>query len=150
MTNELRPDTPPRQPARPRADPSTPGTNPRAPQTGPVDEVEALYSRPGSNNRQGTPNTASKTKKWQPLTAVAPHPETDNGDPFSLGDSDDEQHDAKTKDIRAEDTERLKKAAGEAGQGDDGGKAGGLQPSERAGSTGTRDKEAEELLTTKA
>ena len=66
-------------------------------------------------------------------------------DPFSLGDSDDED---KKKNIKLEDTERLKQATAEAmaeSIGMDGKKE--LKPSERTGSSGTRDKEAEEKLT---
>lgn len=65
-------------------------------------------------------------------------------DPFSLGDSDDE--DNKKKDVRANDTERLKVAAAEAKAHDIGAAAGELSPAERSGGGGVRDKEAEEML----
>lgn len=86
---------------------------------------------------------SDKSKKWQPLTSVAPHPEDDN-DPFSLGDDDDEKEN-KSDDLRKEDTERLKESARNsisAGTGGDSGKS--LQESETSSSG--RNKEAEDLL----
>lgn len=158
------PETPPPKPARPLANPDlfkpTPAT-PMAPQSGPVDEVDALYRQPtGTPNRQPSPSTGGKSKKWQPLTSVAPAPEADENDPFSLGDSDDEKEkEAKGIDIRAEDTARLKKAASMSAEeggnsGEKGGDAsvertGSLEEAEQTGSAGTRDKIAEELLTGK-
>ena len=111
------------------------------PQSGPVDEVDALYRNP-SPNGQTTGVTGGKTgnKKWQPLTSVAPNPEPDDHDPFSLGDSDEE--DAKTKDIKAEDTERLKKAA----ESKEGTSSTELKPAERSGSVSQKDAAAEALL----
>lgn len=109
------------------------------PQGGPVDEVDALYRNPSPSNPAS--NTPGKTggKKWQPLTSVAPNPEPDDHDPFSLGDSDEEE--AKTKDIKAEDTERLKKAAeGKEGPSTE------LKPAGQSGSVGQKDAEAEALL----
>ncbi|KAF1950144.1 hypothetical protein CC80DRAFT_496983 [Byssothecium circinans] len=112
------------------------------PQSGPVDEVDALYRKPSPNNGQSTSVTGGKSgnKKWQPLTSVAPNPEPDDHDPFSLGDSDEE--DAKTKDIKAEDTERLKKAA----EGKEVTSSGELKPAERSGSVSQKDADAEALL----
>ena len=66
-------------------------------------------------------------------------------DPFSLGDSDDEE--ARKKDVKADDTERLKQAAAEAmsdGIGSPGEKK--LKPQDRSGSLETRDKETENLM----
>lgn len=74
------------------------------------------------------------------MTSVAPNPEPDDHDPFSLGDSDDE--DSKTKDTNPADTERLKKAA----SGKDEVTTGGLKPAERSGSIGQKDAAAEALL----
>lgn len=73
---------------------------------------------------------------------MAPDPEADDHDPFSLGDSDDD--DSKTKDVKAEDTERLKKAAASPVSAEPGKP---VEAAERSGSLGTRNKEAEELLT---
>ena len=110
------------------------------PQKGPVDEVDALYRNPSPNN-QASNTSKSGGKKWQPLTSVAPHPETEDHDPFSLGDSDDEE--AKTKDIKAEDTERLKKAAEEK----EGPAVGAeLKEAQRSGSVSQKDATAEALL----
>ena len=91
------------------------------------------------------PSSTGSRSKWQPLAAVDPNPVADH-DPFSLGDSDDEE--TKKKDIKPEDTERLKKATAEAmaeSIGTEDKKE--LKPSETTGSAGTRDKEAEEKLT---
>lgn len=104
-----------------------------------MDEVDALYRNPSPNAASN--NGKSGGKKWQPLTSVSPNPEPEDHDPFSLGDSDDEE--AKTKDIRAEDTERLKKEAEE--KGDNGGKA-ELKAAQRSGSIGQNDATAEALL----
>jgi hypothetical protein len=112
------------------------------PQSGPVDEVDALYRNPSPNSQGGK----SGGKKWQPLTSIAPNPEADEHDPFSLGDSDDEEQ--KTKDVSPEDTERLKKAA-EAKTEEAKSKeapAAELKPAERSGSVGQRDAAAEALL----
>ncbi|KAI4831894.1 hypothetical protein E4T44_09511, partial [Aureobasidium sp. EXF-8845] len=92
---------------RPLANPDLYKPNVAPPQSGPVDEVDAMDRR---NQRQPSPGAASKSAKWQPLTSIAPNPESDENDPFSLGDSDDEKE-TKTKDIRESDTARLKEAA---------------------------------------
>ncbi|KAF1846466.1 uncharacterized protein K460DRAFT_339721 [Cucurbitaria berberidis CBS 394.84] len=125
---------------RPTANPNLFKPTPAAPpQSGPVDEVDALYRNPSPSNQ----NTQGKSggKKWQPLTSIAPHPEVEDHDPFSLGDSDDEDH-HKAKDTNPEDTERLKKAA----QGKEAPKSGELKPAERSGSLGQKDAAAEALL----
>lgn len=112
------------------------------PQSGPVDEVDALYRNPSPNSQGGK----AGGKKWQPLTSIAPNPEADEHDPFSLGDSDDE--DQKTKDVSPEDSERLKKAA-EAKAEETKVKeapATELKPAERSGSVGQKDAAAEALL----
>jgi hypothetical protein len=132
----------PPKPPRPAAHPDLNKPTPRAPLSGPIDELDALYQAPA-----GQPNSGNKARKWQPLTSTAPNPEVeDDRDPFSLGDSDED--DAKQKDLRAEDTERLKKAAADAGKDGEGVDKGSgeLKPAERSGSLGTRDKEAEEIL----
>ena len=134
---------PPPKPARPLANPDLFKPTPVSPpQTGPVDEVDALYRNPSPNNQSS--GNKSGGKKWQPLTSVAPHPEPDDHDPFSLGDSDDEDN---TKDIKAEDTERLKKQAEEKGatESKEGG-VGSLQEAGRSGSVGQKDEIAEKLL----
>lgn len=134
---------PPPKPRRPLANPDLFKPTPTAPQSGPVDEVEALYRQPSPSNQQKSPE-GGKTKKWQPLTSVAPNPEVDDHDPFSLGDSDDE--DNKTKDIKAEDTDRLKKAAADVPEDKSASSGPKPEAAERSGSLGTRDKAAEELL----
>lgn len=70
-------------------------------------------------------------------------------DPFSLGDSDDE--DSKKKDLRIEEPERLKKATAEAVSDSIGSdQKQGLEPAETTGSSGTKDKEATDKLTGKS
>ncbi|KAF2682189.1 hypothetical protein K458DRAFT_433159 [Lentithecium fluviatile CBS 122367] len=126
---------------RPQANPNLFKPTPVSPpQSGPVDEVDALYRNPSPNNQTGSTPGKTGGKKWQPLTSVAPNPEPDDHDPFSLGDSDEE--DAKTKDIKAEDTERLKKAA----EGKEGVAPSELQPAGRSGSVSQKDATAEALL----
>jgi len=140
---ELRDEEGPNQHSRsqrPLANPDLFKPTPVAPpQGGPVDEVEA-------RDRQTASTQGNKTKKWQPLTSVAPHPEPDDHDPFSLGDSDEDE--ARAKDIKSEDTERLKRLANESGVEKKGDTGKELKPTERSGSGGTRDQAAEELLKT--
>ncbi|KAI9835596.1 MAG: hypothetical protein M1819_002047 [Sarea resinae] len=132
--------------SRPLANPNLFKPTPRSPpQSGPVDEVDAAF-RTQSQAKRPT-NTAEKASKWQPLTSIDPSPVAD--DPFSLGDSDDERE-AKTKDLKGEDSERLKRAAAEAMNEDIGSSSGSsgkkLEPHQKTGSQGTKDKEAEEVL----
>jgi hypothetical protein len=94
---------------------------------------------------------SGKQSKWQPLSAVDPDPigEAEN-DPFSLGDSEDERE-AKDrvggKEIRMDDTERLKQAASEAVADNVGEPARKPEPTEISG---TKNKIAEETLTGKS
>ncbi|KAF2458958.1 hypothetical protein BDY21DRAFT_339409 [Lineolata rhizophorae] len=142
---ELRDDeAPPQQRTnRPIANPDLFKPTPTAPQSGPVDEVDALYRAPTPTQKSKSGAEQGKTKKWQPLTSVAPNPEGDDNDPFSLGDSDDDE--AKAKDIKADDSERLKRAASKSEPSGDA----KLEPQQRSGSMATKDKEAEEMLTGK-
>lgn len=145
---ELRDDEeqPPAKPARPQANPDLFKSTPQPPQSGPVDEVDALYSRPGPTNRQPSP-VSGKSKKWQPLTSTGLNPDVEEDDPFALGDSEDED---KKKDIMEDATARLKKSASnaEAPSKEDGHQL-KLEPSERSGSIGQNDKEVEDLVTGK-
>lgn len=112
-------------------------------QEGPPETI-GIQSHPTPDPTIRTPPTSGKGSKWQPLTAVDPSPVADH-DPFSLGDSDDE--DAKKKDLRADDSERLKQAAAEAMSDDIGTPSTKkLEPHERTGSSSTRDKETENLI----
>lgn len=139
--DEVPPPQPPRTSSRVKANPDLFKSQPKPPQSGPVDEVDAA-------ERANSGADAGKAKKWQPLTAVAPHPEEDN-DPFSLGD-DDEDGKEKGEDLRKEDSERLKEKARNSGSAGGSREAGnGLQESERSGSMSVRNKEAEELLSGK-
>jgi len=105
--------------------------------SGPIDEVDALYRNPTPPQNRGPSPSAKGGKKWQPLTSIAPAPVADDNDPFSLGDSDEEE--TKKTDLKPEDSERLKKSASVS----EGSKGAKLEPSE---SSGTKDKQAEELL----
>jgi len=130
------PAMPPRTSSRKAPNPNLFNSSPSArPPPGPVDEVDAADRAAGGEE---------KSKKWQPLTSVTPHPEEDN-DPFSLGDDDEGE---KGEDTRKEDTARLKEAArnsvsaGTSGESTSaGGK--GLEESEKSG---TKNAEMEELL----
>ncbi|EUC33773.1 hypothetical protein COCCADRAFT_95079 [Bipolaris zeicola 26-R-13] len=133
---------PQRSSSRPHANPDLFKPTPVSPpQSGPVDEVDALYRNPSPSN----PGSQGKSggKKWQPLTSVAPNPEPDEHDPFSLGDSDDDEKDAKKQDTNPADTERLKNAAQSSGEAPPPGK---LKPAERSGSVSQKDATAEALL----
>jgi hypothetical protein len=63
------------------------------------------------------PGGTAKASKWQPLSPVDPNPIVEN-DPFSLGDSDDEREmkdkTSGSREIKMEDTERLKQATADA------------------------------------
>jgi len=99
----------PKRPPRPVANPDL--FRPSTTSGGTTDLAAATADH--NRDRQPSPSAGgAKQGKWQPLTSVEPNPETEDHDPFSLGDSDEET-DIK-KDVRPEDTERLKKAADEA------------------------------------
>lgn len=143
--------TPPRS-SRPLANPDLFKPTPPRPQStqsgrrvsfqdGPPDEIDIHYPKsPDSINRPSS-GAGGKSSKWQPLAPVDPSPVADH-DPFSLGDSDDEE--VKKKEVKPDDSERLKQAAAEA-MSDDIGSGGEkkLKPQETSGSLGTRDKETE-------
>ena len=113
-------------------------------QDGPPEEIDIHYPKSPDPINRPSSGAGGRSSKWQPLAPVEPSPVADH-DPFSLGDSDDEE--MKKKDVKAENSERLKQAAAEA-MSDDIGSGGGkkLEPQERSGSLGTRDKETENLV----
>ncbi|KAL9070795.1 MAG: hypothetical protein Q9161_004586 [Pseudevernia consocians] len=113
-------------------------------QDGPPEEIDIHYPKSPDPINRPSSGTGGKSSKWQPLAPVDPSPVADH-DPFSLGDSDDEE--AKKKDVKADDGERLKQAATEA-MSDDIGPPGAkkLEPQERSGSLGTKDREPENLV----
>ncbi|MCJ1415845.1 ubiquitin-binding protein cue5 [Xylographa parallela] len=142
--------TPPRRSTRPLANPDlfkpTPASPPRGRgvsfQDGPPEEIDELYRvSPDPTKR---PTSSASRGKWQPLAAVDPHPIADH-DPFSLGDSDEE--DAKKKDLKADDSKRLENVAAEAIADDTAAANKDLQPQETLGSAGIEDKEVVEKLT---
>ena len=153
MAPSLTDTAPQRRSSRPLANPDLFKPTPSRPQgpggrrvsfqEGPPETI-GVQSYPTPDPSSRTSTGTAKASKWQPLAAVDPSPVTDH-DPFSLGDSDEEE--AKKKDIRADDSERLKKAAAEAMSDDIGSQSGKkLEPHERSGSVGTRDKETEDLV----
>jgi len=138
---------PPRRSSRPLANPDLFKQTPPRPhsnqsgrrvsfQAGPPEEIP--------NEPINRPSSGAKTSKWQPLAAVDPSPVADN-DPFSLGDSDDEE--AKKKDVKPEDSERLKQAAAEA-MADDISAPGDkkVEPQENSGSLWQKDKTTEDIV----
>ncbi len=111
-------------------------------QDGPPEEIDIHYPKsPDSTNRPSS-SAGGKTSKWQPLAAVDPNPIADH-DPFSLGDSDDEE--SKKKDVKSEDSDRLKQAAAEA-MNDDIRPDKNLEPQEKPGEASQIDKKTEELV----
>lgn len=126
------PAQPPRTSSRKPTNPDLFKPQPKPPQSGPVDEVDAS-------------DRSANGKKWQPLTSVAPNPEEDN-DPFALGDDDDEPA-SKSEDLRKDDSERLKGAARASISAGESGEKAKLGESEVSG---TKNKEAEELLASAA
>lgn len=123
---QLNSDGSARRSTRPLANPDLFKPTPPAPRSadarkvgfkdGPAEEIDIYQTSPKLG---GVKDTApGKPSKWQPLSTVDPNPigETDN-DPFSLGDSEDEKESKERvggKEIKMDDTERLKKAAAEA------------------------------------
>ncbi|KAL2170519.1 hypothetical protein VTG60DRAFT_4805 [Thermothelomyces hinnuleus] len=86
-----------------------------------VEDIDAYNASPRVPPKEGAATGgsggAAKSSKWQPLSPVDPNPIVEN-DPFSLGDSDDERElrdkTAGSKEIKMEDTERLKQATADA------------------------------------
>jgi len=108
-------------------------------QSGPDEDI---YSSSSPKISTSTPASA-KQSKWQPLSTVEPSPVGDgDNDPFSLGDSEDERESKERvvgKEIKQEDTDRLKKAASETEAVK---LAKGLEPTE---TSGTKDKIAADI-----
>ena len=113
-------------------------------QDGPPEEIDIHYPKSPDPINRPSSGTGGRPSKWQPLAPVDPSPVADH-DPFSLGDSDDEE--ARKKDIKADDTERLKQAAAEAmSDGISSSCEKKLEPQDRSGSLETRDKGTENLM----
>jgi len=136
-----------RRTSRPLANPDLFKPSPSLPKAGgrkvSFNEQEDIYQA----SPKVTAAAPGKQSKWQPLSNVAPSAvgENDN-DPFSLGDSEDEKESKDRvggKEIKHEDTERLKKAAAEAMAGSISAPA---QKPEPAEISGTKDKVADEKL----
>ncbi len=77
-------------------------------QNGPPEEIDVGYRASPDPTKRVSPS-GGKASKWQPLSTADPDPVVDH-DPFSLGDSDDEE--SRKKETRGEGTERSKQAAG--------------------------------------
>lgn len=108
-------------------------------QEGPPEEIE-IGRRASPDPVKRPPSNVGKTSKWQPLSTADPNPVVDH-DPFSLGDSDDEE--SKKKDIRPDDGEKPAQVSEKVE--DVVAPPKGLEPHETSGSSGTRDKELENL-----
>jgi len=153
--SRLKVKAPPRRSSRPLTNPNLFKPTPPRPhsnqsgrrvsfQDGPPEEIDIHYPKSPDPTNRPSSGAGGKSNKWQPLAAVDPTPVEDH-DPFSLGDSDDE--DSKKKDVKVEDSERLKQAAAEAMSEDFGSRGEKkLEPQERSGSLGIRDKETENLV----
>ena len=101
-------------PALLKPTPPPPGGRKVSFQGGPPEEIPDMYS--ASPPPGPPPATNNKASKWQPLSAVDPAPVSplrEEHDPFSLGDSDEEKE-AKSKDAKGDEAERLQKATSEA------------------------------------
>ena len=146
---------PPRRSTRPLANPDLFKSTPPRPQSntgrrvsfqdGPPEEIgiQQRPTSPAGATKKAASGPNGKPSKWQPLASVDPSPVADH-DPFSLGDSDDE--DNKKKDIKADDSDRLKRAASDP-KTDDAASSGTkkLEPQEKTGSIGNKDQEAEKI-----
>lgn len=93
-----------------------------------------------------TPMSGAKSAKWQPLTSLEPRADTEENDPFSVGDEGEDDADDKTTDLREADSTRLKKAAKESETVADVPVVKELVEHEK-GSVSNKDKTAEALLT---
>ncbi|KAL9021353.1 MAG: hypothetical protein Q9185_001464 [Variospora sp. 1 TL-2023] len=151
-------DAPPRRSSRPLANPDLFKPTPPSPQSsaarrvsfqdGPPEEigVQQRPTSPPDPTKRPSSGASGKSSKWQPLASVDPNPVTDH-DPFSLGDSDDEE--SKKHDFKSNDNEKSRQGAAEAMAGDAGSLgATELEPQEGVGSTRTRDQDAEKLTGT--
>ncbi|RDW62745.1 hypothetical protein BP5796_11047 [Coleophoma crateriformis] len=153
---QLNSDGSARRSTRPLANPDLFKPTPKTPNSGdsrkvgfkegPAEDIDLYRSSPKLAAKD---TTAAKQSKWQPLSTVDPSPvgEADN-DPFSLGDSEDEKESKDRvggKEVKMEDTERLKKAAAEAMSDSIGSSTPAAKP-EPAETVGTKDKIAEEKL----
>lgn len=147
---------PPRRSSRPLANPDLFKPTPARPpsnngrrvsfQDGPPVEI-GVQQRPTSPpdlSKRPPSGTTGKSSKWQPLASVAPDPVADH-DPFSLGDSDDEEN--KKRDIKVDDSSQLKRTAA-GSMADDVGPPSvkKLESGKRTSNTGTRDEESEKLI----
>ncbi|KAL8674966.1 MAG: hypothetical protein Q9168_000669 [Polycauliona sp. 1 TL-2023] len=106
---------PPRKSSRPLANPDLFKPTPARPssnsgrrvsfQDGPPEEI-GIQQRPTSPpdlTKKPLSSTGAKSSKWQPLASLDPDPVADH-DPFSLGDSDDDE--IRKKDVKPEDDRR--------------------------------------------
>ena len=107
---------PRRSSSRPLANPDLFKPTPVGPtQGGQFDDSEGIYRQPSPAARQPSPGAGKGGKKWQPLTTIAPNPESEDNNPFSLGDSDEEDESK----AKSDDPEKKKVAADSAKPADD-------------------------------
>lgn len=151
---------PPRRSSRPLANPDLFKPTPPLPhsntarrvsfQDGPPEEigVQQRPTSPPDPTKRPSSGASAKSSKWQPLASVDPNPIADH-DPFSLGDSDDEE--TKKKEVKSDENERLKRVAEEQMAGNSGSSgAKEPEPQEGTGTTRTIDQKAEKLTGTSA
>lgn len=91
------------QPARPRSNDGRKVSFQEQPTQIPRQDSD-LYNATPATKESGKPS------KWQPLSSVEPNPTTEDNDPFSLGDSDDEREAKAGGKEAAKDDEAVKKA----------------------------------------
>ncbi|KAL8952610.1 MAG: hypothetical protein Q9222_001484 [Ikaeria aurantiellina] len=79
-------------------------------QDGPPEEIgtQQRPTSPPDLAKTSSSGANTKSSKWQPLASVDPSPITDH-DPFSLGDSDEEETKKKEKDVKPDDSDGSKK-----------------------------------------
>ncbi|KAL8911126.1 MAG: hypothetical protein Q9171_003664 [Xanthocarpia ochracea] len=148
-------DAPPRRSSRPLANPDLFKPTPARPpsnngrrvsfQDGPPEEigVQQRPTSPPNLSKRPSSGTSGKPSKWQPLASVDPDPVADH-DPFSLGDSDDEE--VKKKEGKIDDSIQLKHAAADL-TADGVGPLGAQEsePGKQTDSGGTRNEVPEQL-----
>lgn len=92
------------QPARPRSNDGRKVSFQEQPTQIPRQDSDLYNAAPSAKD-------AGKQSKWQPLSSVEPNPTTEDNDPFSLGDSDDEREAKAGAKENAKDEEAAKKTA---------------------------------------
>ncbi|KAF8474955.1 hypothetical protein BDZ91DRAFT_674971 [Kalaharituber pfeilii] len=117
LRNNTQEEVPPRRPPRPVANPKLFQNSPTSSASTGQRKVsfqnvsdDDLYQQPTPRSvatsstgvaKQPAPPAPAPASKWQPLKSVEPTPLDGDGDPFSLGDSEDEREHALSQDTEA-------------------------------------------------